>query len=219
MLSAAEQSGIYEIVNRANGKRYVGSAACFRVRFNSHRMHLRRGSHHNRYLQASFAKHGEAAFDFKPLLVCSKPDLIMFEQRAIDALAPEYNIARTAGNTLGVRLSDECKAKISAKAMGRKYSAETVEKRASKIRGVPLPPHRVAHLIGNQHAKGLKHTAEWKAATSVRLTGMKRPKSPEYRAKISATLKGRTIPDEVKAKIAATMTGKKRGPYKLKAKA
>jgi predicted GIY-YIG superfamily endonuclease len=36
--------GIYEIANRVNGKRYIGSAAFFNKRWSQHRGLLRRGT-------------------------------------------------------------------------------------------------------------------------------------------------------------------------------
>ena len=60
---------------------------------------------------------------------------------------------------------------------------------------------------------------EWKAAASVRQTGMKRPpRDAEYRAKISASLTGRKLTPEHRAAVSAALAGKKRGPYKKKTK-
>jgi group I intron endonuclease len=221
--------GIYEILNTVNGKRYVGSAARFEKRFAVHVHHLRKGNHHSKYLQAAWNKHGEAAFQFKRLLLCSQANAVFFEQRAMDVLNPEYNIARVAGSCLGTRRSPEVRAKISlrhrgnkyslgrklsayakqmiglanrrrkgfkrspeavlktasahrgmkrsdvtrarisAKAKLRKYSAETIEKRAAKLRGLKLSPDRVAHLLGNRFAAGRKPTPDESARRSASL--------------------------------------------------
>lgn len=229
-------TGIYEIVNTINGKRYVGSAVTIRGRFNVHRMLLRRGRHHSPKLQRSWDKHGEASFVFRKLLVCSRENLVMYEQIAMDALKPEYNILLVAGSALGHkwnaaqreaarvrnttrnpfkgrkhspetlalmsavkvgkpspikgrprsqeavektaashrgrRRSDETRAKIAAKAHGRKRSAESVEKGASKLRGVRVDPSKVAHLIGNKHSVGRRHSEEWKATVGEKSRAM-----------------------------------------------
>lgn len=245
-------TGIYEIVNTINGKRYVGSAVTIRGRFAVHRMMLRRGEHHSPKLQRSWDKHGEVAFAFRKLLVCSRENLLMYEQIAMEALQPEYNILRVAGSALGHkwneaqreearvrnternpfkgrkhspetlalmaavkvgkpspikgrarspgavektaafhrgrRRSDETRAKIAAKARGRKCSAESVEKRASKLRGVRVDPSKLAHLIGNKHSVGRRHSEEWKAAVGEKSRAMW--SDPAKRAEILAKQAG-----------------------------
>lgn len=210
-------TGIYQIVNTVNGKRYVGSAKSFAGRWSTHRSRLKTGRHHNRHLQSSWAKYGAAAFAFQKLIVCAQEDLLLYEQIAIDVLRPEFNVERIAGNSLGCIRTPETRAKIAAKALGRKRSRASVEAGAAKRRGVPLAPEHAAKLIGNKHALGLKHTDEWKAANAVRNTGLKRPKDAEYRAKIAATLRGRKATPEHRANQSAAQLGKKRGPYKKRA--
>jgi DNA adenine methylase len=59
--------GIYEIANRVNGKRYIGSAAYFNKRWSQHRHQLRRGTHHCAHLQRAWTKYGESEFVFRVL--------------------------------------------------------------------------------------------------------------------------------------------------------
>lgn len=66
------QSGIYEIVNTVNGKRYIGSAKKFKIRWSKHVSALRLCKHHSRHLQAAWNKYGEAAFKFLPILTCQQ---------------------------------------------------------------------------------------------------------------------------------------------------
>lgn len=210
----AMNTGVYEIANVGNGKRYVGSAVSFSQRWNEHRSLLRRGRHHSKHLQSAWAKYGEGAFTFRPLLICAPADLLVYEQIALDALAAEYNGARRAGSTFGMRHSEETKAKIAAKAIGRKRDRESVERGAAKLRGIKRPPSASAHLIGNKHAAGVVYSAERRAQISAQLTGMKRPKDAAYREKIAATLRGRKATLKHRANQAAAQLGKKRGPYK-----
>lgn len=123
-----KQSGVYQIVNTVNGKRYVGSAVCLRKRWWNHRDKLLKNAHKSKHLQYSWNKYGADVFVFQPLLVCSREDVIFYEQRAIDHLSPEYNTAKIAGNTLGVRCSEAAKRKIAAANRGRVPSQETREK-------------------------------------------------------------------------------------------
>ena len=55
------QSGIYEILNTANGKRYIGSAVHFARRWYLHCWKLNRGEHHSAKLQNAWNKHGAGA--------------------------------------------------------------------------------------------------------------------------------------------------------------
>lgn len=112
---------MYQITCATTGKFYVGSAASLQNRFGLHRSQLRRGVHCNKHLQRAWVKHGEAAFVFTVLLLCEKRDTLMYEQLAIDTLAPEFNICRVAGSQLGRKLTEEHRAKL------RKIAAENRE--------------------------------------------------------------------------------------------
>ncbi len=188
------RSGIYEIVNTINGKRYAGSAALIKRRWKSHRTTLRGNRHHCTKLQRAWNKYGEAAFAFRVLLVCEPEDLLMYEQISFDALKPEYNLAPAAGSCLGVKHREDAKTRTQPRMKGLTHSDETREKIAA------------AH-------RGRKHPPEFGAAISVRNTGVPRPKSAEHRQKISQALMGRSfnagIPktEAHKAKLSAARKG------------
>lgn len=60
------KTGIYRIINRNNGKVYVGSTTrSFIERWREHREALKAGKHQNGLLQADWIKHGERAFKFE----------------------------------------------------------------------------------------------------------------------------------------------------------
>ena len=152
-----QRSGIYTITNLLNGKRYVGSAANLEQRLRAHRNKLRAGNHHNAHLQNSFNKNGEGVFVFKPILICEKKDLILYEQRAIDALgvcANGYNRRSVAENNFGLSPSKEVRAKISTKLKGQKLPDAMREKM------------RVANKGEKNGFFGRKHTAEAKKKNS-----------------------------------------------------
>ena len=67
--------GIYEILNKDNGKRYIGQSNNILDRLNHHRSELRNNRHRNLYLQSSWNYHGEDAFEFNPIEECTKDKL------------------------------------------------------------------------------------------------------------------------------------------------
>ena len=80
------ERGIYEIVNLANNKFYIGYASIsFGDRRDSHFARLRNGYHFNKYLQSDFDKYGEENFDFKIIETIEKRIKIMrmFQGEAI----------------------------------------------------------------------------------------------------------------------------------------
>lgn len=201
------ESGIYEILNRVNGKRYVGSAVNVVHRWREHKWALKRGNHGNRHLQASWKRHGEEAFAFSIIELCEPSRLIDREQAAIDGLRPEFNICPVAGSTLGRPHTDEAKAKIGARLRGSKRDPKVVEAIAAQLRGRTRPPEHVACLIGNDHAKGSHHTQEWKNENSRRLAEQyasgtrNRDRPQEYRDKIAATLREVSSSPEVRERL------------------
>lgn len=208
-------AGIYEIVNTVNGKRYVGSAVNFSFRWRNHRSLLRRGAHHSRHLQSAWAKHGEDTFEFRKLIVCSKEDLIVYEQYAIDALQPEYNICRNAGSSLGVKHSPEFCAKRAALSLGNTSGRGNKGRKASPETRAKLSAFRT----GNTNMLGLRHSPETKAKMRAAHAGKQytlgHKHSPEARANISAALVGNThalgrkISQETREKMSAAKRGNK----------
>lgn len=163
-------SGVYQITNTVNGNSYVGSTMIFRERFYKHRSLLRRGKHHGTALQRAWDKYGEPSFIFTPILVCSKKDLFFYEQLCLDNLASEYNSCRIAGTIIGIKRSDETKAKISAVSKGRVVSKETRDRQSALLKGRKIGPH----------------SAEMRAKMSLAMKGKKRgPMSAERKATLS----------------------------------
>ena len=115
--------GVYQIKNKNSGKIYVGSSVNIKRRWKAHRFHLNRGTHDSKWLQNSWDKNGQDAFEFSVLVVCSSDMVLFYEQSLINGLNPAYNTLKTAGSTLGHRLSDETKASMSLaqRASRKKY--------------------------------------------------------------------------------------------------
>ncbi|TLY83241.1 MAG: hypothetical protein E6K41_01705 [Gammaproteobacteria bacterium] len=79
-----DTSGVYQIRCKRNGKLYVGSAMNLRMRWDIHRRDLRKGSHHNPYLQHAWKLYGEINFEFVVLEYVDATRLLEAEQRWID---------------------------------------------------------------------------------------------------------------------------------------
>lgn len=221
-MAAQPMSGIYEIVNLVNGKRYVGSAVDLTQRWREHRSGLTRGKHHSRHLQAAWNKYGETSFAFRALMDCAPADLLREEQAEFDRRRPEYNICPTAGSTLGRPHSAETRRKIGSSKLGLKMPPRSDEHR-SKLsavqKGKQISPEHMAALqagraghVETQEQRATKAAAMKQAYAEGR---HRRDRPPEYREKIAATLRGRSLSEDHKAKVSAAMTGKKRGPYNL----
>jgi hypothetical protein len=119
-------AGVYEIRNRLNNHRYVGSSVDIAKRFGEHLRMLRHGKHHSDYLQKAWDKYGEGHFSFSVLETCQpiKETLLFLEQKYLD-LNPEYNICKNARNTQGVVFSEERKRKIGCATKHRVVTQET----------------------------------------------------------------------------------------------
>lgn len=95
-------SGVYEIKNTTNGKRYIGSSRNVPSRFSGHRSALKNNKHHNYHLQQAWNSYGESAFEFNPLLFVDEEELAEFEEvaiRACESHKPENGYNRTATGT------------------------------------------------------------------------------------------------------------------------
>lgn len=189
-------SGIYEVLNAVNGKRYVGSSINLAQRWRRHRKSLRKGDHHSLKLQRAWNKYGEAAFLFQVIeYVEDKEKLIEREQNYIDGLCPQYNIMALAGSNLGHKFSIESRNRLSTARKGRK-----------------MPPFTEEHKLNISKAKkGTKASDETKRKMSELRRGKKRwPCSEETKKRIGAAqlgVKRTPLTAEHKAKVSAAKLG------------
>lgn len=87
-------TGIYQIVNETNGKKYIGSSINIESRYKRHISYLRNCIHPNKKLQNAVNKYGLDKFHLKILEVCESDELLIIEQEHIDAADPKtlYNL-------------------------------------------------------------------------------------------------------------------------------
>jgi group I intron endonuclease len=74
------ESGIYEILNTKNHKRYIGSAKNIHKRLLEHKARLKINKHKNAHLQNAWNKYGEGIFEFSKIASCGKSELLNKEQ-------------------------------------------------------------------------------------------------------------------------------------------
>lgn len=123
------KSGVYEIVNTVNGKRYIGSSVEIYRRFRYHKNLLRNGLHTNIHLQRAWNLDGESAFAFNLLLLCDKNMTLFYEQICIDGLRCEYNISKsTTATMLGISPSEATRQKLRMVHLGKPKSEEARRK-------------------------------------------------------------------------------------------
>lgn len=194
-------TGIYRATNIVNGKIWIGSAATsLSQRYASHRSLFKRNKNSPRF-QNAWNKYGADAFMWDALMVCDRDFCIYYEQLFLDKLRPYdpsvgYNICSVAGSTLGVRwtesqrvkitnalignkytlghkLTDEHKEKISKAGKGRKMSAEFCLKTKERMIGHKVSEETREKL--RQKNLGKNVTAATKAKLSLAKKGKKKP--------------------------------------------
>jgi len=178
-------SGIYKIINKVNGKYYVGSSKNIKRRFYIHKYCLNKNDHVNDHLQYAWNKYGADSFEFLILESNIPSDqLDIVEQKYLDVIEikreESYNISLIAGK---VEMSDATRKKMSMSHMGEKN-----------------------HNFGNHK------TEETRKKISIANTG--KIHSEEARRKISQSNMGHLVSEETRRKIskknAISQLGKKR---------
>lgn len=216
-------SGIYAIVNIVNDKIYVGSAVNFSERWRLHNLALSKNKHHNRHLQAAYNKYGKDSFIFV-VIEYTKVWLLEREEHWINTLDSTnieigYNICKATRNRHGVKISEETRVKLIASHLrnkhseetkarmseskigntinnGRKWSAETVAKRAASNTGKKRSKEAKAKM--SIAKTGIKHSEE--AKLKMRLAKLGKKKSEEAVAKMRGP---RVISEETRTKLVA----------------
>lgn len=182
-------SGIYMILNLINNKYYIGSSHNLYKRWHTHKSTLKHNKHDNSYLQKAWNKYGELNFKFFVLEYTN--ELLIREQYWIDKLLCinrklSYNLRKLANTNLGIKFSEETKAKISASNKGRVISEETKlklklaqrnrppisEKTRNKLRLSKLNQSTETKQKISNAKKGVKRTEDAKA--KMRLGWIKR---------------------------------------------
>jgi len=212
--------GVYIIVNKINGKKYVGSSFNINSRWKDHLSMLRKGVHHSPHFQNAYNIDGEKEFEFIIMEPVEDPNKLVFaEQIWLDyykSYLPEngYNICKTAGSVLGISRSKDTRIKMSLVKRGENNPMYGKK---------PSEESRIKISLAN---KGKVNSEETRRKIREAKLGKPRPlelknrlseisknlwKDPEYRDK-NHTCKGQSVPcsSEKKRKISLANQGKVR---------
>ncbi len=131
-------SGIYKIINKINGKYYIGSSKDIKKRWSYHTQDLNKNTHNNIHLQKSWNKYGQDNFEFVVVEEVVLEKLLIVEQKYLDKLTLEkdkcYNLSFIAGK---VEMTDEIRKRLSLLNKGKnhpQYGTHKTEETKQKLR-------------------------------------------------------------------------------------
>ena len=173
-----KETGVYKISCLQTGKFYIGSAHSLIQRKRTHLSCLRKNNHRNSKLQRAWNKYGEQNFQFQTLLICSKNDVLFYEQlllTKLDAVQNGFNISPSVIGGKGVKHTEETKAKLKEAWKQRRLrpknpvSEETKKKISIAKLGKKRKPfteeakrNMAISRMGNKNRLGIPHTEETK---------------------------------------------------------
>jgi group I intron endonuclease len=215
------QTGIYKISSIIKPNNiYIGSAIDIISRKQKHLSELKLGKHKNNRLQNHVNKYGVDDLTFSVLEPCFPDWLLAREQEYIDNLKPYFNICKIAGNTLGIKFSEEAKKKISMAKKGkpgRKLSYEEIQKIKERTTGRIFSLETKAKLSASRKGKGYGFKKGYKPSNernskqsiTMKLRYPNGVHSPELCKIIGLKNKGRIMTEEQKEKLRIANTGRK----------
>lgn len=121
---------IYRIVNKYNGKSYVGSTNNYLKRVQAHFNRAKHGTHSNRRFQKDYDRYG-GKDAFEHYLLCktdNEETKFRYEDIFIKGFASEYNILPNAGTQRGREYTGATLMKMSEAAKRRGNSPEQLER-------------------------------------------------------------------------------------------
>jgi group I intron endonuclease len=203
---------IYKIVNKINGKAYVGQTTLsLGKRWSAHKHNLlREDKYPNHPLYNSMRKHGLENFEIVSVIRCHSIKELnsreVFVIKMLKTMAPNgYNLK--GGGDGGGKHCEEAKVKMSLAKKGKSLSTKHRAKISAAGKG----------RLGNR--KGVPHSEETKAIIRAKCTGRPhKPISEEQKAKIRAAKIGSTpwnkgIPHSKESKLKISVKTKGRIPW------
>lgn len=113
-MAKQKHCGVYKIINKVNGKFYIGSSDRIEIRKYEHWSALRNRTHFNTHLQNAWNLYGEGNFEFVIIEECEPSVQFEKEQFYLDTLNPfddnGYNVVRqiSKGYTSNNYMTKKC---------------------------------------------------------------------------------------------------------------
>lgn len=173
-------SGIYKILNKANGKFYIGSSKNIHIRWKAHINAIISDRHDNTHLYNAYKKYGKDNFEFIILEECDEEVLLIREQYWLD-------ITKCYDRDIGYNIAE-----IAGKPSNKEYIRTAEHSRNISIakRGKKMPPRSQEYKDNLSKAlKGRKFTDEHRLNMSKSRIGKK--KNDEFKEKRRAYMTGR----------------------------
>jgi len=166
--------GIYKIINKINGKYYVGSSKNIDGNFGrwyKHKYYLNKNKHPNSHLQNAWNAYGENNFEWTIVDFCEESDLLKIEQKYLDDVKLNRNLCYNKTFLASrVEWTDEMKQKISKLHKGKQLSENHKQILKNK---------RLKMIGKNAPNYGNRHSDETKNIYSKQRKGFKNPSYDE----------------------------------------
>jgi group I intron endonuclease len=195
-------SGIYLITNTVNGKVYVGQTVNFKARWKGHHKSLRGNRSKTPHLQHAWNKYGGVAFEFSVLERVSIVGLTKGEARELlnrkettwiarfDSTNPEkgYNICKEGSSPLGIKHSEETRARYKERSRRLAADPEWRRKVAEATRKAAADPEYLRRR--KEGIERMRSDPEWRRKMA------ERSADPEWQRKAVEAAKKRTANPE-----------------------
>jgi group I intron endonuclease len=167
-------SGIYKIINKINGKYYLGSTKNFKNRWKRHIKALKNNTHINKHLQNAWNKYGENSFEFTIIENnINYNNLLDVEQTYLD----NVNINECYNNSLNAHSPNKDKFGPLHPLYGKPLSQETKSKLSRALKGKPKSIEHRQKISQCQIGRAVKDETKIKIsiATKCKWVGNKSP--------------------------------------------
>lgn len=196
MFDIKDAPGIYQIYNKTNNKRYIGSSLHISKRWPQHLYLLRNGKHHSKHLQNAWDKYGENSFVFECVEYCDPEQLLSLEHQYIITYKTTdrcfgYNVTEDVEHV--AVLSKEDRQKISDGLKGRGWTDEQRQKYSKTRTGMKIK--KLSETKKRQFQEGTAHL--------IRMSEVSKEKYEEWRQHMREARKKyfENTPDPIKVPV------------------